>query len=106
MLKFKSNLNIFFKGGYLENNITPLITDIPTEMTFEDVDAWEVLFEDEESKLSFFKSFDPQTDFYMLLEKDKDGVVFFGEDWKNDCINYFQQNNLHNMINDLGLVHD
>jgi hypothetical protein len=106
MHKYKSNLNIFFKGGYLENNIVPLITDIPDEMTIADVDAWEVMFEDLDKKIGFFKSFDPQTDFYMFLEQDKSGIIFFGKDWKRDCINYFKQNNLQNMISNLGLVHD
>jgi hypothetical protein len=106
MHKYKSNLNIFFKGGYLEDNITPLITDIPNEMTVADVDAWEVLFENEESQFSLFKSFDPPTDFYMFLEKDKNGVIFFGEDWKKDCINYLNQNNLQDIINHVGLLND
>jgi hypothetical protein len=106
MLKYKSNLNIFFKGGYLENNILPLITDIPEDMSVGDVDAWEVIHEDEEYNLSFFKSYDPQIDFYMLLQKDKDGIIFFGEDWKKDCVNYLKENNLSALANRLGLVHD
>jgi serine/threonine-protein kinase RIO1 len=104
--KYKSNLNIFFKGGYLEDNILPLIIDIPNEITVEDVDAWEVLIEDLDNKVGFFKSFDPQVDFYLLLENKKYGVVFYGNDWKLDCVRYMQDNNLQHLIALLGWEND
>jgi hypothetical protein len=85
MSQYKSNLQIFFTGGYLEDEIVPLRTDFPEHMEVKDVDAWQVILEDLEEddkqqvlNLGLYKSHDPQTNFFLLLSKGK-GATFQGE---------------------------
>lgn len=70
--KYKSNLNIFFYHNYLEDNVATTSTLTLDEITYEQVDVWEVVAEfiDENTNeivCGIYISHDPQIDFYMVV---------------------------------------
>lgn len=96
MTKYKSNLNIFFLHRYLEDNIEPTSTLTLDDVSYDLVDAWEVIqeFFNETTKeivCGIYASFDPYLDFYLVV---LDGIpqTFKGELGRIEMEKFLQKN--------------
>jgi len=68
---YKTNLQIFFTGNILKENISKTSTLLIDELDYSKVDAWEVIaeFSNEEGVevCGVYKSYDPDLEFYMIV---------------------------------------